>query len=165
MMPLNAITEPDMADNLNERYQSYESERDLRKIGQTRQNKDEPGCDWVALISDVADILTFEPSFDEESAEEQTMVDPETISFILNVLQVPQDNNNDPETSNCAGSFQHYDMGDPGIQPKEFGEQNEVDQTPSVLPSTLLDKPLVTDASATVDVKGKNCQSISKVKT
>ena len=165
MVPLNAITEPDMAGNLNERYQSYESERDLRKIGQTRQNKDEPGCDWVALISDVADILTFEPSFDEESAEEQKMVDPETISFISNVLQVPQDNNNDPETSNCAGSFQHYDMGDPGIQPKEFREQKEVDQTLSVLPSTLLDKPLVTDAPATVDVKGKNCQSISKVKT
>ena len=56
-------------------------------------------------------------------------------------------------------------MGDPGIQPKEFGEQKEVDQTLSVLPSTLLDKPLVTDAPATVDVKGKNCQSISKVKT
>jgi hypothetical protein len=161
MVPLNAITEPEMAGNLNERYQSYESERDLRKIGQTRQNKDEPGCDWVALISDVADILTFEPSFDEESAEEQKMVDPGTISFISNVLQVPQDNNNDSETSNCAGSFQHYDMGDPGIQPKEFGEQNEVDQTPSVLPSTLLDKPLVTDASATVPVyqQGKNLRT------
>ncbi|KAJ6883182.1 hypothetical protein NC652_030414 [Populus alba x Populus x berolinensis] len=132
------------------------------KIGQTRQNEDEPGCDWVALISDVADILTLEPSFDEESAEEPKMVDPGTISFISNVLQVPQDNNNDSETSNCVGSFQHCDMGDLGIQPKEFGEQNEVDQTPSVLPSTLLDKPLVTDVSATVDVKGKNCQSISK---
>jgi hypothetical protein len=56
-------------------------------------------------------------------------------------------------------------MGDPRIQPKEFGEHNEVNRTPSVLPSTLLDKALVTDASATVDVKGKNCQSISKVKT
>nr|XP_034926702.1 protein tesmin/TSO1-like CXC 3 [Populus alba] len=162
MVPLNAITEPEMAGNLNERYQSYESERDLHKIGQTRQNEDEPGCDWVALISDVADILTLEPSFDEESAEEPKMVDPGTISFISNVLQVPQDNNNDSETSNCVGSFQHCDMGDLGIQPKEFGEQNEVDQTPSVLPSTLLDKPLVTDVSATVDVKGKNCQSISK---
>ena len=165
MVPLNAITELEMASNLNESYQSYESERDLRKIGQTRQNEDEPGCNWVALISDVADILTFEPSFDEEYAEEQKMVDPGTISFISNVLQVPQDNNNDSETSNCAGSFQHYNMGDPGIQPKEFGEHNEVDQTPSVLPSTLLDKPLITDVSATVDVKGKNRQSISKVKT
>ena len=56
-------------------------------------------------------------------------------------------------------------MEDPGIQPKEFGEQKEVDQTLSVLPSTLLDKPLVTDVPATIDVKGKNCQSISKVKT
>lgn len=56
-------------------------------------------------------------------------------------------------------------MGDLGIQPKEFGEKNEVDQTPSVLPSTLLDKPIVTDASATIDVKGKNCQSIGKVNT
>ncbi|KAL3573646.1 hypothetical protein D5086_024259 [Populus alba] len=162
MVPLNAITEPEMAGNLNERYQSYESERDLHKIGQTRQNEDEPGSDWVALISDVADILTLEPSFDEESAEEQKMVDPGTISFISNVLQVPHDNNNDSETSNCVGSSQHCDMGDLGIQPKEFREQNEVDQTPSVLPSTLLDKPLVTDVSATVDVKGKNCQSISK---
>jgi len=119
----------------------------------------------VALISNVADILTFEPSFDEESAEEQKMVDPRTICFISNVLQVPQDNNNDSETSNCVGSFQHCDMGDPRIQPKEFREQKEVDQTLSVLPSTLLDKPLVTDVPATIDVKGKNCQSISKVKT
>ncbi|XP_024439593.1 protein tesmin/TSO1-like CXC 4, partial [Populus trichocarpa] len=163
MVPLIAIPEPEMAGNLNERYQSYESERDLSKIGQTGQNEDEPGCDWVALISDVADILTFEPSIDEESAEERKMVDPGTISFISTVLQVPQDNNNDSETSNCVGSFQHCDMGDLGIQPKEFGEKNEVDQTPSVLPSTLLDKPIVTDASATVDVKGKNCQSIGKL--
>jgi hypothetical protein len=40
----------------------------------------------VALIFDVVDILTFEPSFNEESAEEQKMVDPGTISFISNVL-------------------------------------------------------------------------------
>ena len=165
MMSLNAITEPEMAGYLNEKYQSYESERGLLKIGRIGQNEDELGCDWVAQIYYVADILTFEPSIDEESAEEQKMVDPGTISFISNVLQVPQDNNNDSETSNCVGSFQHCDMGDLGIQPKEFGEKNEVDQTPSVLPSTLLDKPIVTDASATVDVKGKNCQSISKVKT
>jgi len=92
MVPLIAIPEPEMAGNLNERYQSYESERDLSKIGQTGQNEDEPGCDWVALISDVADILTFEPSIDEESAEERKMVDPGTISFISTVLQVPQDN-------------------------------------------------------------------------
>jgi hypothetical protein len=64
MVPLNAITEPEMAGNLNEKYQSYESEGGLRKIGRTGQNEDEPGCDWVALISDVADILTFEPSID-----------------------------------------------------------------------------------------------------
>ncbi|KAJ6883740.1 hypothetical protein NC652_030861 [Populus alba x Populus x berolinensis] len=120
--------------------------------GKMKMNQDVIG--WL-LISDVADILTLEPSFDEESAEEPKMVDPGTISFISNVLQVPQDNNNDSETSNCVGSFQHCDMGDLGIQPKEFGEQNEVDQTPSVLPSTLLDKPLVTDVSATVDVKGR----------
>jgi len=165
MLPLNAIIEQEMTCNLNERYQSYESERDLCKIGRSGQNEDEPRCDWAALIFYVADILTFEPSIHEESAEEQKMVDPGAISFISNVLQVPQDNNNDLETSNCVGPFQHCDMGDPGIQPKEFGEQNEVDQTPSVLPSTLLVKSIVTDATAPVDVKGKNCQSISKVKT
>ncbi|CAK7340925.1 unnamed protein product [Dovyalis caffra] len=162
MVPLNAITEPETAGNSNERYRSFKREKDLRKIGRTGQNEDEAGCDWVALISDVADILTFEPSIDEESAEEQKMVDPGIISFISNVLQIPQDNSNDSETSHCVGSSQKSEMGEPGIQPVEFGEQNEADQTPSVLPSTLRDKPVVTDAAAKVEIRGKNCQSISK---
>jgi hypothetical protein len=165
MVPLKAIIEPQMAGDPNERYCSRKSEKDLRKIGQTGQNEDEAGCDWVALISDVADILTLEPSIDEESAEKQKMVDPGTISFISNVLQAPQDNSDDSETSYYAGSSQQREIGEPGIQPVESGEQNEAHQTPSVFSGTLPDKPIVNDAAAKVDIRGKSYQSSSKVKT
>lgn len=162
MVPLKAIIEPQMAGDPNERYCSRKSEKDLRKIGRTGQNEDEAGCDWVALISDVADILTLEPSIDEESAEKQKMVDPGTISFISNVLQAPQDNSDDSETSYYAGSSQQREIGEPGIQPVESGEQNEADQTPSVFSGTLPDKPIVNDAAAKVDIRGKSYQSSSK---
>ena len=165
MVPLKAIIEPEMVGDPNKRYCSRESEKDLRKICRTGQNEDGAGCDWVALISDVADILTLEPSVDEESDEKQKLVDPGTISFISNVLQAPQDNSDDSETPSYAGSSQQREIGEPGIQPVESGEQNEADQTPSVFPGTLPDKAVVNDAAAKVDIRGKSYQSSSKVKT
>ncbi|KAJ6775272.1 PROTEIN TESMIN/TSO1-LIKE CXC 4 [Salix purpurea] len=101
----------------------------LKAIIEPEMNEDEAGCDWVALISDVADILTLEPSIDEESDEKQKL---------------------------------QREIGEPGIQPVESGEQNEADQTPSVFPGTLPDKAAVNDAAAKVDIRGKSYQSSSK---
>ncbi|KAF9681698.1 hypothetical protein SADUNF_Sadunf05G0029700 [Salix dunnii] len=162
MVPLKAIIEPEVVGEPNKRYCSHESEKDLRKICRTGQNEDEAGCDWVALISDVADILTLEPSVDEESDEKQKLVDPGTISFISNVLQAPQDNSDDSETPSYAGSSQQREIGEPGIKPVESGEQNQADQTPSVFPGTLPDKAVVNVAAAKVDIRGKSYQSSSK---
>lgn len=168
MLPLDAIrihTESEMAGNANDRPCSYECKKDLRKICRIQQNDDEVGSDWVALISDVADILNFDSSITEEQSEDQKMTDPGTISFISNVLQVPQDNTNDMENVESIGTSKQNEMGEQGIQSIGFVEHKEANQIPSNLSGTPPKKLVVDDAAAKVDVKGKKCfQSTFKVK-
>ncbi|KAE8729694.1 Tesmin/TSO1-like CXC domain-containing protein, putative isoform 2 [Hibiscus syriacus] len=45
-------------DEWQERRRSFENERDLRKIRRIKLREESAGCGWVAIVSDVADILT-----------------------------------------------------------------------------------------------------------
>eukprot|EP00257_Ricinus_communis_P024437 XP_015584641.1 protein tesmin/TSO1-like CXC 3 isoform X1 [Ricinus communis] len=167
IVPLDAIrtdTHTEKAEISNERHSSYESEKHLRKICRIEQNEDEAGGNWVALISNVDDMLHFESSIIEEQPEEQKMVDPGTISFISNVLQIPQDNNNDTEnmeSTNFVGSLE-LKMGEPGTQSTESLNKKETDKLHAVPSSTLQNKLAVSDAAVEVDIKGKKCQSSCK---
>lgn len=161
--PLDAIrtdTETEKGDKSNEKHFSYESEKNLRKICRIEQSEDEAGVDWVTLVSNVADAFYFESSVIEEHSEEQKlMVDPGTISFISNVLQIPQDNTNELENSN---DYSEQETGETGTQ--STGKNKEADKMPAVLSGTLLNKLVVNDVAAKVDVKGKKRESSCKVK-
>ncbi|XVF57271.1 hypothetical protein PTKIN_Ptkin06aG0191800 [Pterospermum kingtungense] len=53
-----------------ERQQSFENERDLCKIRQIK-SEEIAGCDWVAIVSDVADLLTINSSIIHENTDGQ----------------------------------------------------------------------------------------------
>ncbi|KAJ4842104.1 hypothetical protein Tsubulata_028794 [Turnera subulata] len=167
MVPLNAIStdlKPDMAGQTHESDCLYGTDKDLRKIGRTGKNEDEAGCDWVALISDVADILT-DSTIVEEQTEEQKMVDPGTISFISNVLQIPQENTNDSEHMGpecCASSPEKGDKEEQAIQPVAPGEVMAMNETPSVVPDTPFSKQVVDSTTAKLNVKGKRSGQSSR---
>ncbi|KDP23641.1 hypothetical protein JCGZ_23474 [Jatropha curcas] len=155
--------EPEKVDKSNERHCLYESEKHLRRICRIEQSEDEAGCDWDTLISDVSDILCFDSSISAEQSEEQKIVDPGTISFVSNVLQIPQDNTNaseNMESTNCVGSSEHK-MGEIGTQSTELGKK-EADKIPAVLSGTLLNKLVVDDAATVMDIKGKKRLSSCK---
>ncbi|XP_021677288.2 protein tesmin/TSO1-like CXC 3 isoform X2 [Hevea brasiliensis] len=168
IVPLDAIrrdTAPEEVDKSNERHCLYESEKNLRKICRIDQSEDEAGGDWVTLISNVADALNFESSIIEEHSEEhKLMVDPGTISFISNVLQIPQDSTNDLENgeSIVCDDYSEQKMGEPGSQSIVLGKKKEADEIPAILSGSLLNKLVVNDAAAEVDVKGKKRESSCK---
>ncbi|XP_065854800.1 protein tesmin/TSO1-like CXC 2 isoform X2 [Euphorbia lathyris] len=164
--PLDAIRSYGDSENINasnERHCSYENEKHLRKICRIESSGDEAGCDWVTLVSNVSDMLDFDPSTSGENLEEQKMVDPGTISFISNVLQIPQDNTNsleNMEPTDCVG-FSEEQTGDPETESTELREQ-EVDRIPSVLSGSLLSKLVDYNAATEMDAKGQKCQSSCK---
>ncbi|XP_055961136.1 CRC domain-containing protein TSO1 isoform X2 [Mercurialis annua] len=154
---------PGKLDKPIELHCSYESEKHLRNICRIEQGEDEAGGDWVTSISNVADMLYFDSSIVEEQHEEPKMVDPGTISFVSNVLQIPQDNINDLESlesTDCVGSLEQK-VGESVTQSKELITKKDADKIP-VLLSSSVNKAVVSDAVTSADVKGKKRQSSSK---
>ncbi|KAK9292144.1 hypothetical protein L1049_020103 [Liquidambar formosana] len=144
-----------------ERHHSFESEIELRGICRIEQNKETAGCDWENLISNATDLLISDSSINNEHYEGQDYetVDAGVISFISAVLQLPQDDANDlkkTESDDPVGSCKLDKMEEPVTQPG-VGELKVTDQASAILPSTLLDKLVVSDLGVEVDDKGEKC--------
>ncbi|KAK6243229.1 hypothetical protein QUC31_009638 [Theobroma cacao] len=142
-------------DEGEERQLSFENERDLRKIRRIMRSEESAGCDWVAIVSDVADLLTTNSSIIYENIEGQDRrtADPGTTSFISTILQFPLDNSNNlenTETGDPSGSCKQSKLGVP-----------VTDQTPAILSTCLLDKLVVSDSGLNKDDKGEKCNQSS----
>ncbi|XP_039045608.1 protein tesmin/TSO1-like CXC 2 isoform X2 [Hibiscus syriacus] len=125
-------------------------ERDLRKICRFQHIEKSAGCDWVAALSDVADMLTMNSSVIHENTDgqDQRAADPGTASFMSTIMQFPLDNAN------------KLDIGESG-DPSGSCKQNELaepvtDQTQNILSTCLLDKLVVRDLGLKKDDK-ENC--------
>ncbi|XVE89852.1 hypothetical protein DITRI_Ditri20bG0027700 [Diplodiscus trichospermus] len=133
------------------RQQSFQNERDLRKICRIKRSEESLGCDWVAIVSDVADMLTMNSSIIHENinGQDQRTSDSGTTSFMSTILQFPLDN---------ANNLENAESGDPSGSSKqsELGEP-VTDQTPSILSSCLLDKLVVSCSGLKKDDKGEKC--------
>ncbi|XWS58319.1 hypothetical protein CRYUN_Cryun08bG0023700 [Craigia yunnanensis] len=114
-------------DEWEERQQSFENERDLCKIRQIKLSEESAGCDWVAIVSDIADLLTINSSIIHENTDGQDRrtADSGKNSFRSTILQFPLDNSNNLENA---------ESGDPGgsCKQSELGEP-VTDQTTSIL--------------------------------
>ncbi|XP_022745065.1 protein tesmin/TSO1-like CXC 2 isoform X2 [Durio zibethinus] len=140
-------------DEWEERQQSFQNERDLRKICRIKWSEESAG--GVAIVSDVADMLTMNSSIIHENTDGQDMrtADSGTTSFISTMLQFPLDN---------ANNLENAESGDPSCSCKqsEFGEP-VTDQTPGILSTCLLDKLVVSDSGLKKDDKGEKCNQSS----
>ncbi|XVF06284.1 hypothetical protein REPUB_Repub06bG0034200 [Reevesia pubescens] len=137
------------------RQQSIENERDLRKIRRIKLSEESGGCNWVAIVSDVADMLTLNSSIIHENTDRQDgrTADSGTTSFISTILQFPQDNSNNlenAESGGCSGSCKQSELGEP-----------VTDQTPGILSTCLLDKLVVSDSGLKKDDKEEKCNQSS----
>ncbi|KAL4355043.1 hypothetical protein GQ457_06G019620 [Hibiscus cannabinus] len=143
-------------DEWEERQLSFENERDLRKIRRIKLSGESAGCGWVAVVSDVADILTVNSAnIIHENSDGQGLglgiADSGTTSFISNIPQIPPDN---------ANNLENTESGDLQVS----CEQNELeepvtDQTSGILSSCLVDKLVVSDSGLKNDGKKKFNQS------
>ncbi|KAL9450765.1 hypothetical protein AB3S75_012491 [Citrus x aurantiifolia] len=129
----------------------FENKINLRKICRIEQSEEAARCDWVSLVSDA--VLNSNLSIVENNSEDQDekIVDFGAISFILTVLQLPQDNAKDlvnMVTGSRSCSCKQSIMTEPLTQPEEIGDLKDTDQTPDILSSTLLDKLIVRDSKA-----------------
>ncbi|KAK8994727.1 hypothetical protein V6N11_045800 [Hibiscus sabdariffa] len=130
-------------------------ERDLRKICRVDQIEESAGCDWVAVLSDVADKLTMNSSIIHENTDgqDQRTADSGTTSFMSTIMQFPLDNVNNLENADSC-------------DPSGSCNQNEsavpvTDQTHSILSTCPLDKLVVSDSGLKKDVKEENCHQSS----
>ncbi|XVF42156.1 hypothetical protein PTKIN_Ptkin01aG0337200 [Pterospermum kingtungense] len=142
-------------DEWEERQQSFQNERDLRKICRIKPSEESAGCDWVAIVSDVADMLTVNSTVMHENTDGQDHIRAQsgTTSFISTVLQFPQENANNLENAESA---------DPSGSCKESELRETVtDQTPGVLSTCVLDKLVVSDSGLKKD-KGEKCNQSSR---
>ncbi|KAK8976577.1 hypothetical protein V6N11_049234 [Hibiscus sabdariffa] len=133
-------------------------ERDLRKIFRVDQIEESAGCDWVAVLSDVADKLTMDSSIIHENTDgqDQRTADSGTTSFMSTIMQFPLDNVNNLEKENADS-----------CDPSGSCNQNEsavpvTDQTHSILSTCPLDKLVVSDSGLKKDVKEENCNQSSQ---
>ncbi|XP_039045432.1 protein tesmin/TSO1-like CXC 3 isoform X1 [Hibiscus syriacus] len=137
-------------DEWQERQRSFESERDLRKIRGIKLSEESAGCGWVAIVSDVADILTVNSAnviHENTDGQDLGMEDSDTTSFISNIPQIPLDN---------ANNLENVESGDLRVS----REQNELgepvtDQTSGILSRCLVDKLVVSDSGLKNDDKMK----------
>ena len=143
-------------DEWEERQQSFQNERDLRKICRIKRSEESAGCDWVAIVSDVADMLTMDSSIIHENTDGQDRrtADSGTTSFISTILQFPLDN---------ANNLEDAESGDPSgsCKQSELGEQ-ATDQTSGILSTCLLNKLVVSDSGLKKDDKGEKCNQSSR---
>ncbi|GAV81174.1 CXC domain-containing protein [Cephalotus follicularis] len=121
----------------------FERELHLRKICRIQKNEEVAGCEWVAVISDVADVFTSNSSITEDNIEEKDEIseDPGK-SFISSVLQLPQEEAVDPDNEDSgdpSGSCKQSEMIGPVTQSEDIA-MDETDQTPAILSGNLLDK-------------------------
>ncbi|WCJ43924.1 Tesmin/TSO1-like CXC domain-containing protein [Euphorbia peplus] len=135
---------------------------DLQKLHASQIRDEQRGCAPQVECTTSKEGVTAnaQPLDAIISYNEQKMVDPGTISFLSNVIQVPQDNSNGMEDTDCVG-FPEDQMGDPEIESIELRE-NEVDRIPALLSRTLLGKLADTNAATKMDVKGQKCQPSCK---
>ncbi|KAK8689550.1 hypothetical protein V6N13_088264 [Hibiscus sabdariffa] len=141
-------------DEWEERQLSFENERDLRKIRRIKLSEESAGCGWVAIVSDVADILTVNSAniiHENSDGQDLGVADSDTTSFISNIPQIPLDN---------ANNLENTESGDLQVS----CEQNELeepvtDQTSGILSSCLVDKLVVSDSGLKNDGKKKLNQS------
>ncbi|OMO55414.1 hypothetical protein CCACVL1_27257 [Corchorus capsularis] len=142
-------------DQWEERQQSFENERDLRKIRRIFPSEESAGCEWVAVVSDVADLLTLNSSiiYDSTEGQDQRNADPGTTSFASAILQPQDDSSNlgNAETGDSSGSCKQSELADP-----------ITDQTPAILSTCLVDKLVVSDSGLKKDDKEEKCKQSSR---
>ncbi|TYH91625.1 hypothetical protein ES332_A13G128900v1 [Gossypium tomentosum] len=138
-------------DKWEERQQSFQNERDLRKICGIKQSEESAGPDWVAVLSDVADMLTMNSSIIHENTDgrDWRTTNPGTTSFISNILQFPLDKANNSENA---------EFGDPSgsCKQSESGEP-VMDRMHGILSTCLPDELVVNDSGLKKDDKEGNC--------
>lgn len=168
LVPVNAIRDdiqPETENQTDEGHCLYGSDKDLRRIGQIGKNEHEAECDWAAMISEVDGILNTDSAMPEEHSEEQKMVDPGTISFISNVLQVPQDHTDNLEHTDsgcCVSSPIEGETEGKEMQQMELEGQKATNESPISIPDTPLTQRVVDMSTAKLDVKGKKGSQCSR---
>lgn len=143
-------------DEWEERQQSFQNERDLRKICRIKQSEELAGSDWVAIVSDVADMLTVNSTIIHESTDgqDQRTAESGTTSFVSTVLQFPlekADNLENEESGDPSGSCQQSEL-----------EEPVTDQTPGILSTCTLDKLVVNDSGLKKDDKVEKCNQSTR---
>ncbi|KAB1994833.1 hypothetical protein ES319_D13G124300v1 [Gossypium barbadense] len=138
-------------DKWEERQQSFQNERNLRKICGIKRSEESAGSDWVAVLSDVADMLTMNSSIIHENTDGQDRrtTNPGTTSFISNILQFPLDkanNSENAESGDPSGSCKQSESGEPVM-----------DQMHGILSTCLPDELVVNDSGLKKDDKEGNC--------
>ncbi|KAK8260519.1 hypothetical protein V6Z12_D13G127000, partial [Gossypium hirsutum] len=138
-------------DKWEERQQSFQNERNLRKICGIKRSEESAGSDWVAVLSDVADMLTMNSSIIHENTDGQDWrtTNPGTTSFISNILQFPLDkanNSENAESGDPSGSCKQSESGEPVM-----------DQMHGILSTCLPDELVVNDSGLKKDDKEGNC--------
>ncbi|KAA3487348.1 protein tesmin/TSO1-like CXC 3 isoform X4 [Gossypium australe] len=126
-------------DKWEARQQSFQNERDLRKICGIKRSEESAGSDWVAVLSDVADMLTMNSSIIHENTDGQDWrtTNSGTTSFISNILQFPLDkanNSENAESGDPSGSCKQSESGEPVM-----------DQMHDILSTCLPDELVVND--------------------
>ncbi|MBA0699209.1 hypothetical protein Goari_000865 [Gossypium aridum] len=138
-------------DKWEERQQSFQNERNLRKICGIKRSEESAGSDWVAVLSDVADMLTMNSSIIHENTDGQDWrtTNSGTTSFISNILQFPLDKANNSENA---------ESGDPSDSCKQSESREPVmDQMHGILSTCLPDELVVNDSGLKKDDKEGNC--------
>ncbi|MBA0816226.1 hypothetical protein Gohar_000915 [Gossypium harknessii] len=138
-------------DKWEERQQSFQNERNLRKICGIKRSEESAGSDWVAVLSDVADMLTMNSSIIHENTDGQDWrtTNSGTTSFISNILQFPLDkanNSEKAESGDPSGSCKQSESGEPVM-----------DQMHGILSTCLPDELVVNDSGLKKDDKEGNC--------
>ncbi|KAH1032005.1 hypothetical protein J1N35_044179 [Gossypium stocksii] len=134
-----------------ERRQSFQNERDLRKICGIKRSEESAGSDWVAVLSDVADMLTMNSSIIHENTDGQDWrtKNSGTTSFISNILRFPLDkanNSENAESGDPSGSCKQSESGEPAM-----------DQMHGMLSTCLPDELVVNDSGLKKDDKEGSC--------
>ncbi|MBA0576068.1 hypothetical protein Golob_024983 [Gossypium lobatum] len=138
-------------DKWEERQQSFQNERNLRKICGIKRSEESAGSDWVAVLSDVADMLTMNSSIIHENTNGQDWrtTNSGSTSFISNILQFPLDkanNSENAESGDPSGSCKQSESGEPVM-----------DQMHDILSTCLPDELVVNDSGLKKDDKEGNC--------
>ncbi|KAK8532083.1 hypothetical protein V6N12_053532 [Hibiscus sabdariffa] len=129
--------------------------RDLPKKCRVKEIDESAGCDWVAALSDVADMWTMNSFIIQENTDGQDRrkADSGTTSFISTVMQFPLDN---------ANNLENAESGDPSNSCKQNESGEPVTgRAQSILSTSLLDKLVVSDSGLKKDDKEENCNQSS----